>query len=153
MGAWTPAAGQWGPDCAAFLSWQQRLLESVVVLTLALLEILRALRHILRQTEEDGRWPWLPARAGDPAARGRQREPEQESALSSLVPDLRGGGGLVSATKTVIYLLNPCHLVTMMHVSLLTSPPLPGSLRQQSHLCAQDTWPRRAPHPCGAVGP
>ncbi|XP_014114270.1 PREDICTED: transmembrane protein 164 isoform X1 [Pseudopodoces humilis] len=102
-------AGNGGPECAAFLSGQQRLLESLVFLSVGAMEILVSLWK-LRQQHVQELENLL-----------QQRQTKQESlgknlllVLLCLIFGLELG--FKFATRTVIYLLNPCHVVTMMQL-------------------------------------
>jgi len=103
--------GNGGPECAAFLAPRQRLSESAVVVLLSVLEIALALRKIgrskeLKVTGKD----WSRTKSGDSLWKNLL--------LVSLCMTFGIEVGFKFATKTVIYLLNPCHVVTMVQVSI-----------------------------------
>ncbi|XP_040470407.1 transmembrane protein 164 [Falco naumanni] len=110
-------AGNGGPECAAFLSGQQRFVESLVFLSLGVAEILLSLWKLrqLHSREPEGHLL-------------QQCQAKEESwgknvllVVLCLIFGLEVG--FKFATRTVIYLLNPCHVVTMMQIFLLACPP------------------------------
>jgi hypothetical protein len=103
--------GNGGPECAAFLAPQQRLGESFVMVLISIVEVVVALRKIniskeLNEITKDG-----PSIKEDSLGKNLL--------LVALCMTFGVEVGFKFAKKTVIYLLNPCHVVTMLQVRLL----------------------------------
>lgn len=102
--------GNGGPECAAYLTPQQRMIESLVIVFIAIVEIVLALRKIniskeMKRIVKDG-------------ARTKEDSLSKSLLLVALCMTFGVEVGFKFATKTVIYLLNPCHVMTMVQVRM-----------------------------------
>uniref|UniRef100_A0ACB8FXV7 Uncharacterized protein n=1 Tax=Sphaerodactylus townsendi TaxID=933632 RepID=A0ACB8FXV7_9SAUR len=123
--------GNGGSECAAFLPWQQRLLESLIFLSVGVLEILVSLQRIKRSHSKE---------VGNLLAQSRNKEESLGKNLLLVFLCLTFGLelGFKFATKTVIYLMNPCHVVTMLQVRNITSSPK-SSFQFTFSICIENT--------------
>lgn len=99
--------GNGGPACAAFITRQQRFNESMVIVLLSIAEVVLALKKIDFAKEHKE------------IKHGRNNKEDSLGKNLLLVALCMTFGvevGFKFATKTVIYLLNPCHIVTMVQV-------------------------------------
>ncbi|XP_078078720.1 transmembrane protein 164-like [Mustelus asterias] len=112
--------GNGGEECAAFLSDTQRALETLVMVSVSLLQIAVAYGKISGGFREH----WTPE------VLSQEREETLGKNLLQVALCLTFGLeiGFKCATKTLIYLLNPCHVVTALQIFLLACPPCPASL-------------------------
>lgn len=102
--------GNGGPECAAFLAPQQRISESLVVLLISIVEIGVALKKINISKELKV--------VGKECTRSKEDSVGKNLLLVALCMTFGVEVGFKFATKTVIYLLNPCHVVTMIQVRI-----------------------------------
>lgn len=109
-------AGNGGPECAAFLSMQQRVIESLLLIAISTGEILLAFLKI-RHSQEN----WQEEATKD--RQGKQESLGKNLLLVALSLTFGVEVGFKFATKTLVYLLNPCHVVTVMQIFLLACPP------------------------------
>uniref|UniRef100_UPI00398E5E89 transmembrane protein 164-like n=1 Tax=Pristiophorus japonicus TaxID=55135 RepID=UPI00398E5E89 len=106
-------SGNGGQQCAAFLSVRQRALETAFMIGVSALQIAVAYRRI----------------QGGLRLAGRVSPHERQEALgknllqAALCLTFGLEIGFKCATKTLIYLLNPCHMLTGLQIFLLTYPP------------------------------
>ncbi|KAB5548627.1 hypothetical protein PHYPO_G00057770 [Pangasianodon hypophthalmus] len=121
--------GNGGPECAAFLPPRQRACESLVFVLLSVAEVIVSARHI------------SVSRAHREAVRDTRRHKEDSLGknllLAALCITFGVEVGFKFATRTVIYLLNPCHVVTMIQIFLLACPPCKTAMvvfRLQVHM-------------------
>ncbi|KAJ8405237.1 hypothetical protein AAFF_G00322280 [Aldrovandia affinis] len=121
--------GNGGPECAGFLTGKQRIGETIFIILLSIIEIALALRKISISKELDGM----------AKEDGKTKEDSfgKNLLLAALCLTFGMEVGFKFATKTVIYLLNPCHVVTMIQIFLLACPPCKTALvvfRLQVHM-------------------
>ncbi|KAK1788033.1 hypothetical protein P4O66_016506 [Electrophorus voltai] len=107
--------GNGGPECAAFITPHQRICETFVIILISIVEVALALRkiNISKECKEA-------VKAG---RRHREDSMGKNLLLVALCMTFGVEVGFKFATKTVIYLLNPCHVVTMVQIFLLACPP------------------------------
>lgn len=102
--------GNGGPECAAFIAPQQRITESLVIIFISLLEIGVALRNINVSKEL--------RLIGKECTKAKEDSLGKNLLLVALCMTFGVEVGFKFATKTVIYLLNPCHVITMVQVRM-----------------------------------
>ncbi|XP_033638231.1 transmembrane protein 164-like [Asterias rubens] len=107
--------GNGGPECASYLGFTQRILETILVLSVCAFEMWIT-------------WPYLkiPTSTLQAVERHRQSgrgETGKRVLLIALCIVLGVELGLKFATKTVIYMMNPCHVITIVEIFLLAMPP------------------------------
>ncbi|KAM3869306.1 transmembrane protein 164 [Diretmus argenteus] len=121
--------GNGGPECAAFIGPQQRISESIVIVFISVIEIALALRKINISKEVKA--------IGKDWTRTKEDSLGKNLLLVALCMTFGVEVGFKFATKTVIYLLNPCHIVTMVQIFLLACPPCKTAMivfRLQVHM-------------------
>lgn len=106
--------GNGGPECAAFITPQQRIIESLVITLVALVEVGVSLKKISLSRDhkavlKDGTKP-------------KEDSLGKNLLLVALCMTFGVEVGFKFATKTVIYLLNPCHVITMIQVRMTRLP-------------------------------
>lgn len=97
-------AGNGGPECANFLSLPRRLFETIFVVCWATLLMVWSYRRI--------QVPAVPKVV-------RQDRGGKRALLVFMCMIFGMEVGFKFSSKTVIYILNPCHVITLLQVSLL----------------------------------
>ncbi|CAH0404802.1 unnamed protein product [Chilo suppressalis] len=97
-----------GPECAYFLSHQRQIIETIFVIAICIIIIIKTYPKLHIKNEDN----YIKS------DRGGKR------LLVILLTLLWGMEiGFKFASRTVIYLLNPCHVTTLMQIYLLVAPP------------------------------
>lgn len=97
-----------GPECAFYLSFQRRVIETIIVIFLSIVILVKTYSKLNVPKDID-------YVKND---RGGKR-----ILLMLLVLFWGMEIGFKFASRTVIYLLNPCHITTAMQIYLLSAPP------------------------------
>eukprot|EP00061_Rhincodon_typus_P008850 g31833.t1 len=103
-------SGNGGEECAAFLPVGQRILETIIMITVSLLQIVLAYRKI-RGVQED----WTLQTSSQECEETLGRNLLQAVLCLTFGLEI----GFKCATKTLIYLLNPCHVVTALQLLVM----------------------------------
>jgi hypothetical protein len=101
--------GNGGSDCAAFIPTRQKIFETLFFTAVGIFEICWA-------------WPRVTLPSGEPAPSSGS---EASRRLLLVIMCITFGIeiGFKLATRQFIWILNPCHLITMMQIYLLCAPP------------------------------
>ena len=101
--------GNGGSECAEYLPTQQKIIESVVFISVGLAEILYAYPRVQ-----------LPKKVPEVELKGDRTGRRVMLLILTLVFGIEIGFKI--ASKQLIFALNPCHMITLMQVSYQGAP-------------------------------